>query len=84
MTNTSKRNNILLSGGVDSAVAALLVSRNSNESTCYYILCWDTGDYCHSDKDYQDAVNISATLGIPLKKLDLRNIYKSEIFTKFI
>ncbi|MDQ5886690.1 MAG: tRNA-uridine 2-sulfurtransferase, partial [Patescibacteria group bacterium] len=55
-----------------------------NDTTCYYILCWDTGNYCHSDKDYQDAVNISASLKLPLKKLDLRDEYKSWVFEKFI
>lgn len=76
--------NLLLSGGVDSAVCAILLTEAGHKPFCRFIQCWDQGDYCHSDEDYKDALKLATSLGLKLSHLNLIDEYKSEVFDSFI
>ena len=62
-----------LSGGVDSAVAALLLREAGYEVQGLYMSNWDADDaYCTSAQDYQDARAVAQELGIVAAPRELR------------
>lgn len=77
-----------LSGGVDSAVSALLLKQQGYHVIGIYMLNWDkeiNGDIlgskadtelgCSSIKDYQDALAVAKQLGIELIKVNFVKEY---------
>lgn len=55
-----------LSGGVDSAVAALLLREQGHEVQGLFMANWSEDDsYCTIAADYQDARAVCRELGIP-------------------
>ena len=59
-----------LSGGVDSAVAALLLKEAGWEVQGLFMSNWeeDEDGYCTSAQDFQDARTVAAELGIALDR----------------
>ena len=56
-----------LSGGVDSAVAALMLREQGLEVEALFMANWDEDDaYCSQAADYQDARAVCRELGIVL------------------
>jgi tRNA-specific 2-thiouridylase len=74
-----------LSGGVDSAVAALLSLRAGHEVEGLFMANWDEDDaYCTLAQDFQDARGVCRELGIPLHKVDFAAEYRRQVFENFL
>ncbi len=69
-----------LSGGVDSAVSAMLLSRGGYDVTGVFIKTWQP-DYveCTWRSDRHDAMRVAAQLGIKFLTLDLEKSYKEDV-----
>jgi tRNA-uridine 2-sulfurtransferase len=81
-SNENKNRKIFvgMSGGVDSAVSALLLKEQGYDVTGVYIKTWQP-DYieCTSKEDRLDAMRICAKLDIPFITLGLENEYKRNV-----
>lgn len=76
-----------ISGGVDSAVAALLLKKKGFNITGVFMNNWDIVDetgVCSTQKDYEDAQKICKKLDIPLFKVDFVKEYWNNVFCNFI
>ncbi len=74
-----------MSGGVDSAVAALLLRRAGFDVHGLYMSNWDEDDdYCTSAQDFQDARASAAELGIPLHRVSFAADYRARVFDYFL
>src|SRR6185295_7473466 len=75
-----------LSGGVDSAVAALLLKDRGHEVHGLYMSNWDADDdiYCTSAADFQDARAVARELGITLHRVSFAAEYRSQVFEHFL
>ena len=70
-----------LSGGVDSAVAALLLRDAGFEVQGLFMNNWDSDDaYCTSAQDYQDARQVANELGIVLHRVNFAQEYRRQVF----
>jgi len=71
-----------LSGGVDSAVAALLLKREGHELVGAHIRTWKNEEglpfpgECPWETDQRDAEAVARTLGIPFRSVDLVDAYR--------
>jgi tRNA-specific 2-thiouridylase len=77
---------VALSGGVDSAVTALLLRRAGHEVEGLFMHNWEEDEqgYCTSAEDFQDARRVAAELGIPLHRVDLSAQYRERVFADFL
>ncbi|MGH8372241.1 MAG: tRNA 2-thiouridine(34) synthase MnmA [Gammaproteobacteria bacterium] len=76
-----------LSGGVDSAVAALLLQQQGYAVEGLFMDNWeDDADetYCTAAQDFQDARQICETLDIPLHKVNFAAEYRERVFSYFL
>jgi len=75
-----------LSGGVDSAVAALLLKEGGWEVQGLFMSNWDEDDdaYCTAAQDYQDARAVATELGIPLHRVSFAAEYRARVFAHFL
>jgi tRNA-uridine 2-sulfurtransferase len=74
-----------LSGGVDSAVAGLLLKRAGWGVQGLYMSNWDDDDgYCTAAQDYQDARAVAAELAIPLHRVSFAAQYRERVFEHFL
>ncbi|MDE2306497.1 MAG: tRNA 2-thiouridine(34) synthase MnmA [Gammaproteobacteria bacterium] len=74
-----------MSGGVDSAVAALLLLRAGFVVHGLHMTNWDEQDaYCTAAADYQDARRVCEILGIPLHRADFAEAYRERVFGHFL
>jgi tRNA-specific 2-thiouridylase len=77
---------VALSGGVDSAVTALLLRRAGHEVSGLFMHNWEEDEqgYCTAAEDFQDARRVAAELGIPLHRVDLTVQYRQRVFADFL
>jgi tRNA-uridine 2-sulfurtransferase len=77
---------VAMSGGVDSAVTALLMKRAGHEVSGLFMHNWEEDEqgYCTSAEDFQDARRVAAELGIPLHRVDLSAQYRKQVFADFL
>ena len=74
-----------LSGGVDSAVAALLLRRAGHEVQGLFMANWEEDDtYCTIAEDYQDARAVCRELDIPLHRVNFAADYRQRVFDYFL
>ncbi len=74
-----------LSGGVDSAVAALLLREGGWDVHGLFMSNWDEDDaYCTIARDFQDARAVCRELGIPLHRVDFSEAYRARVFEYFL
>jgi tRNA-uridine 2-sulfurtransferase len=74
-----------LSGGVDSAVAALLLQQAGADVQALYMTNWDDDDgYCAAAADLQDARGICDRLGITLHHVNFAREYRDRVFSYFL
>jgi tRNA-specific 2-thiouridylase len=75
-----------MSGGVDSAVAALLLQRAGYAVQGLYMSNWDDdGDgYCTAAADFQDARRVCEILGITLHQASFAAEYRQQVFAHFL
>lgn len=76
---------VALSGGVDSAVAALLMVRAGHEVHGLHMQNWEDDDgYCTAADDLQDARAVAHELGIPFHTVDFSAAYRARVFALFL
>jgi tRNA-specific 2-thiouridylase len=76
-----------MSGGVDSAVAALLAKRAGHEVVGIFMKNWgddDTDEYCSTREDLVDAAAVADTIGIELEAVNFSAEYKERVFAEFL
>jgi tRNA-specific 2-thiouridylase len=76
-----------LSGGVDSAVAALLLTRQGHDVTAVFMKNWDEdddADHCPAAADLADATDICERLQIELKTVSFSGEYWNRVFRYFL
>ena len=74
-----------MSGGVDSAVAALLLKRAGYDVHGLYMSNWEEDDdYCTTAQDFQDARATAAELGVPLHRVSFALAYRARVFDYFL
>jgi tRNA-specific 2-thiouridylase len=75
-----------MSGGVDSAVAALLLQRDGYTVQGLFMSNWEEdGDaYCTTAQDFQDARRVCETLGIVLHRASFAAQYRERVFQLFL
>src|SRR3979409_1070435 len=76
-----------LSGGVDSAVAALLLKRAGHEVTGLFMKNWEDDDddeYCSTREDLIDAAAAADVIGIELEAVNFAAEYKDRVFADFL
>jgi len=76
---------VALSGGVDSAVAALCLLRDGYRVEALHMTNWDdASEYCTAGADLADARRVSADLGIPLHHINFSREYHDMVFAGFL
>jgi len=77
---------VALSGGVDSAVAALLLKEAGWEVQGLFMNNWDEDDdaYCTAAQDFQDARAVADELGVPLHRASFARSYRECVFAHFL
>jgi tRNA-uridine 2-sulfurtransferase len=85
VSNSLERIVVGMSGGVDSAVCALLLKRAGFDVHGLYMSNWDEDDaYCTNAQDFQDARAVAAELGIPLHRVSFAEAYRARVFDYFL
>ena len=81
----SKRVILGISGGVDSAVAALLLKDEGYDVHALHMTNWEDDDgYCTAAADLQDARRVCKHLDIPLHHVNFAKQYRDQVFEYFL
>ncbi len=74
-----------MSGGVDSAVAALLLKQAGFDVQGLFMSNWHEDDiHCSTAQDYQDARAVASELGIVLHRVNFAEQYRERVFAFFL
>ncbi len=76
-----------LSGGVDSAVAAMLLKQQGWKVIGLFMKNWeddDTDEYCSSRQDLIDVMSVADTIGIDVEVVNFAKEYKERVFAHFL
>ena len=74
-----------LSGGVDSAVAAILLQQAGADVHALHMTNWEDDDgYCTAADDLQDARQVCEQLDIPLHHVNFSRQYRDQVFAYFL
>jgi len=84
-TGSRERVIVGLSGGVDSAVAALLLREAGFDVHGLFMNNWDDDDaYCTAAQDFQDARAVARELAMPLHRVSFAAEYRARVFEHFL
>ena len=76
---------VALSGGVDSAVAAVLLLDAGYDVQCLHMSNWEDDDgYCEAARDFQDARSVCDLLRVPLHRVSFATEYRNRVFEHFL
>jgi tRNA-specific 2-thiouridylase len=80
---------VAVSGGVDSAVAAMLLQRQGHDVVGVFMRNWDEAEErgnrnCSVERDRADAAAVCRRLGIPLHEADFVSQYWQRVFAGFV
>jgi tRNA-specific 2-thiouridylase len=77
---------LAISGGVDSAVAAILLRQGGYDVHALFMRNWDEDEdgYCTAAADLQDARKVCDDLDIPLHTVTFAAEYRERVFTHFL
>ncbi len=87
LTDSRPRGTVIvgMSGGVDSAVAALRLRDAGCDVQGLFMSNWDDdAAYCTAAADYQDARRVCELLGIPLHRANFAAEYRRRVFDHFL
>jgi tRNA-uridine 2-sulfurtransferase len=74
-----------MSGGVDSAVAALALKEGGFRVQGLFMSNWDDDDaYCTAAEDFQDARRVCEALELPLHRVSFAAEYRERVFAHFL
>jgi tRNA-uridine 2-sulfurtransferase len=76
-----------LSGGVDSAVSALLLKQQGHEVIGIFMKNWEDDDddeYCSTKQDFIDAAAVADVIGIEIEHVNFAADYKDRVFAEFL
>ncbi len=73
-----------MSGGVDSAVAALLLRNAGHPVQGLFMSNWDDDGFCTAAADFQDARRVCDLLGIALHRVSFAEEYRERVFSHFL
>jgi tRNA-specific 2-thiouridylase len=73
-----------MSGGVDSAVAALRLIQAGFQVQGLFMSNWEDDGYCTAAEDFQDARRVCETLKIPLHRANFAAEYRERVFAHFL
>jgi tRNA-specific 2-thiouridylase len=76
-----------MSGGVDSAVAALLLRRQGHDVVGLFMKNWEDDDddqYCSTREDLIDAAAAADVIGVELEAVNFAAEYKDRVFADFL
>ncbi len=76
-----------LSGGVDSAVTALLLKQQGHEVVGIFMKNWEDDDddeYCSTKQDFIDAAAVADVIGIEIEHVNFAADYKDRVFAEFL
>jgi tRNA-uridine 2-sulfurtransferase len=75
-----------MSGGVDSAVAALLLRDAGYSVQGLFMSNWEDDDdaYCTASSDFQDARRVCEVLGLALHRVSFAEQYRERVFAHFL
>ena len=77
-----------MSGGVDSAVAALLLKRQGYDVVGVFMKNWEEEDeetgVCTAANDYDDVKSVCSTIGIPYYTVNFAREYRDRVFSYFL
>jgi tRNA-uridine 2-sulfurtransferase len=83
----SERIVVGMSGGVDSAVAALILKRAGYDVVGLFMKNWEDDDddeYCSTREDLIDVASVADVLGIELEVVNFAAAYKDRVFSEFL
>ena len=87
VVNKGKTVVVGLSGGVDSAVAALLLKQQGWNVIGLFMKNWeddDTEEYCSSRQDLIDVMSIADRIGIDVEVVNFAAEYRERVFAEFL
>ncbi len=75
-----------LSGGVDSAVAALLLKQQGHEVIGLFMKNWEDEDdeHCPAKQDFMDALAVADSIGIEIDVVNFSREYRERVFALFL
>ncbi len=76
-----------LSGGVDSAVAALLLKRAGHDVVGLFMKNWEDDDddeHCSTREDLIDAVSAAEKIGVEIEAVNFAAEYRERVFASFL
>jgi tRNA-uridine 2-sulfurtransferase len=76
-----------LSGGVDSAVSALLLKQQGHEVVGLFMKNWEDDDddeHCSTREDLIDAVSAAERIGIDIEAVNFAKEYRDRVFASFL
>ncbi|MFQ6604760.1 MAG: tRNA 2-thiouridine(34) synthase MnmA [Fidelibacterota bacterium] len=73
-----------MSGGVDSAVAGLILKDQGYQVECLFMKNWEGDDECTAEQDYDDALAVCDRLDLPLHTVNFSKEYWARVFQHFL